>query len=38
MQATLEREVWPKAPRKLLGKKTGKKEVEDILGYGPDGV
>ena len=38
LQATLEREVWPKVPRKLLGKRTGKKEVEDILGYGPDGV
>ena len=34
----LEREVWPKVPRKLLGRGVSKREREKILGYGPKGV
>ena len=34
----LEREVWPTIPKRHLGKVTGKKEREAILGYGPGGV
>jgi antitoxin VapB len=34
----LERDVWPKAPRRALGRRLSKKNREDILGYGPRGV
>lgn len=34
----LEKEVWPKIPRKLLGRGVTKKEREEILGYGRRGV
>ena len=34
----LEQEIWPQIPKQLKGKKTTKKEVERILGYGKDGV
>jgi antitoxin VapB len=34
----LEREVWPRVPRKQLGRKLTKREREAILGYGPDGI
>ena len=34
----LEREVWPNIPPDVLGKPVTKEEVEEILGYGPDGV
>jgi antitoxin VapB len=34
----LEREVWPRVPKKQLGRKLTKREREAILGYGPDGV
>jgi antitoxin VapB len=34
----LEREVWPRVPKKQLGRKLTKQEREVILGYGPDGV
>ena len=33
----LEREVWPKIPADVLGKKITKREREEILGIGPDG-
>lgn len=38
IQAFLEREVWPRVPADLLGRAIGKKEREDILGYGSGGV
>lgn len=38
IQRFLEREVWPRVPKNLLGKKIGKQEREEILGYGQDGV
>lgn len=34
----LERDVWPKVPRRVLGRKLSKKEKETILGYGSRGV
>ena len=34
----LEREVWPRVPRSLLGRGVKKSEREKILGYGPRGV
>jgi antitoxin VapB len=34
----LEREVWPRIPRELLGRGLSKEEQEEILGYGPEGV
>ena len=33
----MEREVWPKIPAELRGKKMSKHEREQILGIGPDG-
>lgn len=38
IQNFLEREVWPRVPKRLLGTKITKQEREEILGYGPDGV
>ncbi len=34
----LEREIWPKIPRRLLGRRVTKRERERILGYGKGGV
>ena len=34
----LEKEVWLKAPPDQLGRRLSRKEEDDILGYGPDGV
>jgi antitoxin VapB len=34
----LERDVWPKVPRRILGRRLSKKDREDMLGYGPRGV
>ncbi len=34
----LEREVWPLAPEKQLGRRLTRKEEDRILGYGPEGV
>lgn len=34
----LEREIWSQIPASVLGKPVSKKEREEILGYGPDGV
>lgn len=38
IQTFLEREVWPRVPKQLLGRGITKQEREQILGYGPDGV
>jgi antitoxin VapB len=38
IQKWLETEIWPRIPEKERGKPLTKKEVEDILGYGPEGV
>ena len=34
----LEQEVWPSLPPSIRGKVLSKKEREEILGYGPEGV
>jgi antitoxin VapB len=34
----LEGEIWPLVPEGLLGKRLSRKEREQILGYGPEGV
>ena len=34
----LERDIWPKIPRRLLGRRLSRKEEDQILGYGPRGV
>ena len=34
----LETEIWPQVPRKALGRRTAKREREQILGFGPEGV
>jgi antitoxin VapB len=34
----LEHDVWPKVPRDVLGRRLTKKQREDILGYGRQGV
>jgi len=34
----LERDVWPRVPRKALGRTLSKKQREDILGYGSRGI
>lgn len=38
MQEWLEKEIWPHVPEKERGKALTKEEVEDILGFGPEGV
>jgi antitoxin VapB len=34
----LEKEVWPNILPEFRGKRISKEEIEEILGYGPDGV
>jgi antitoxin VapB len=36
--ALLEQQVWPHLPASVRGKPLSKKEEEQILGFGPDGV
>lgn len=38
MQEWLETEIWPRIPEDERGKPLTKEEVEDILGFGPEGV
>jgi antitoxin VapB len=38
MQEWLETEIWPRIPEKELRTPLTKEEVEDILGFGPEGV
>jgi len=38
MQEWLEKEMWPRIPKEERGKPLTKEEVEDILGFGPEGV
>ena len=37
LQSFLEQEVWPRVPGEVLGKGIGKREREEILGYGSEG-
>jgi antitoxin VapB len=34
----LEKSIWSKIPADVLGKQLSKREREEILGYGPEGV
>jgi antitoxin VapB len=34
----LEREIWPQVPQQILGRSVGHNELDDILGYGAEGV
>ncbi len=34
----LEREVWARIPRELLGRAPDREEVEEILGFDPEGM
>ena len=34
----LEHQVWPRVPRKQLGRRLTRREEDAILGYGPGGV
>jgi antitoxin VapB len=34
----LEREIWPQVPEQILGRSIGRKELDNILGYGAEGV
>lgn len=34
----LETHVWPSIPRKLLGRAVTKADVDEYLGFGPNGV
>jgi len=34
----MEREIWPKIPRRLIGRGVSRSERERILGYGKRGV
>ena len=34
----LEREIWPVVPRRVRGRRITKREREEILGYGGEGV
>lgn len=38
MQEWLETEIWPRISEEERGKPLTKEEVEDILGFGPEGV
>ena len=34
----LEKEIWPKLPRTPDGRRLSRKEEDEILGFGPEGV
>ena len=34
----LERQVWPRVPRKHLGRRLTRRQEDALLGYGPRGV
>ena len=34
----LEREVWPRVPKRVLGRRLTRREEDLMLGYGKDGV
>lgn len=37
LQKWLEEDVWPNIPADQLGRKIPQEEIDDILGYGPEG-
>jgi antitoxin VapB len=38
MKEFLEKEVWATIPKKILGKKISRKELDAICGYGNEGI
>lgn len=38
LRAFLEQELWPAIPKKALGRRMGRVEEDEILGFGPEGV
>lgn len=38
IRRVLEEYIWPQIPEELRGRGISKREREEILGYGPDGV
>jgi antitoxin VapB len=38
LRRVLEREIWPLVPPEVKGRRTEKREREEILGYGEEGV
>ena len=38
LMRTLERDIWPRIPRRLLGRRLTRQEEDAILGYGRRGV
>ena len=38
LRAFLEGEAWPQVPADVLGVPVSRRQREEILGYGPDGV
>lgn len=36
--AFLEQDAWPRLPAGVRGSRTTKEQVEEILGFGPEGV
>jgi antitoxin VapB len=38
LQEWLEKEIWPRIPEEERGKPLSKEEVEEMLGFGPEGV
>jgi len=38
LERFLKTHIWPAIPRKVLGRAVTKAEVEDALGFGPEGV
>ena len=36
--AYLAKEVWPKIPPEIRGKSRTREELDEIIGYGPDGL
>jgi antitoxin VapB len=38
LRSLLETEIWPRVPAEELGRRQSKREQEELLGLGPDGV
>lgn len=38
LQRLLEDEIWPQVPHEVLGRPLMRDELDEILGYGPEGV
>jgi antitoxin VapB len=38
LRRVLEEDIWSEVPRKLLGRRLSKSQLDEILGFGPSGV